>query len=184
MEDLNRDDFARKFGSFLDRYQIPVRSAARAIGCSEMTMNRLLGNSEPLTLPTDEMLKQAGCMIALGHIRYSKLSRAEKQKLSETVGTAVGGSVGFVAITSAVSGLGTVGGLSAAGISSGLATMGGVVGGGMAAGVAVAATLPIAIGGVGFGIGKVAKQLMDQRALNATYLDPTWEILSREAQLN
>jgi hypothetical protein len=176
MEDLNRDGFVREFGDFLDRHQISALSAAKAIGCSEMTMNRLLGNIEPSTLPTDEMLKQAGCMMALNYTRYSKLSRAEKRQLSETIGTVVGGSLGFAAITTTISGSG-VAGLSAAGISSGLASMGGIIGGGMAAGVAVAATLPIAIGGAGFGIVKVAKYLRVQKSLKSTHLDSNWEIM-------
>jgi hypothetical protein len=176
MEDLSRDSFAQKFGNFLDCHQISALSVAKAIGCSEVTMNRLLGNIEPSTLPTDEMLKQAGCMMALGYIRYSKLSRAEKKKLSDAVGTVAGGSIGFLAITSAISFSG-VSGLSAAGISSGLAAMGGVIGGGMAAGVTVAAALPIACGGVGLGIVKVTKHLREKKKLNATQLDSVWEIV-------
>lgn len=182
MKELNRNNFAAKFGSFLDRFKIPARSAAAAIGCSEATMNRLLGREvhrllKKSSLPTDEMLRQAGMMMAIGYIRYSKLSRAEKQKISETIGTLVGGTVGLASISTTIAGLGSVAGLSAAGITSGLAAMGGVVGGGMVVGVAVAAVIPVAVGAVGFGVGTGIKQAWKQVALNSTNFNADWEMV-------
>lgn len=184
MKELNRDNFAAKFGSFLDGFKIPVRSAAAAIGCSEATMNRLLGKEvhrllKKPSLPTDEMLKQAGMIMAIGYIRYSKLSRAEKQKISETIGTVVGGTVGLASISTAIAGLGSVAGLSAAGITSGLAAMGGIVGGGMAAGVVVAAVIPAVVGAVGFGLGTGVKQVWKQTALSSTNFNAYWEMVDK-----
>jgi len=123
---MNRQNFAPIVKAFLEKNALSVRKTARAIGCSEPTLNRLL---EQKTFPSDEMLRQAGTMIEIGFSRFSKLSRAEKEKISEIIGTGGGGAVGFASITATVGVVG--GGLSAAGISSGLATLGGLVLGGM-----------------------------------------------------
>ena len=180
MKALNRDNFASVFGKFLNQSQIPARSAAAAIGCSEATMNRLLGkalysrSSKP-SLPTDETLKQAGTMMVIGYERYAKLSKADRAKVSEAIGTVAGGGIGFAAISSAIASLGSVAGLSAAGITSGLAAMGGFLGGGMAMGVAVAAAIPLTVGAVGLGVGAGVQHMMKENALNATKFDSKWE---------
>jgi hypothetical protein len=185
MEEFNRANFASVFGAYLDQYQLPIRSVAAAIGCSEPTMNRLLGREvHPLlnkpSLPTDEMLRQAGVMMTIGYIPYSRLSKAEKARVSETIGTVVGGSVGFATIGTAVAGFGSVAGVSAAGISSGLAAMGGIIGGGMLAGVAVAAAIPVAVGTAGLGVGKGIKHVRKQISLNSSNFDPKWEMVVEE----
>lgn len=174
-ENLNQSNFARVFGNFLKQSKISIRSSARAIGCSEATMSRLLGNMEPWTFPTDELLKQAAIMMVLGYPKYSKLSKAEKRGMSEEIGMVVGGGVGFATITSVVSGFGAVAGLSAAGITSGLAAMGGLLGGGMMAGIAVAAALPVAAGAAGLGATMGVKHIISEYSLNSAHVDPTWE---------
>lgn len=182
MQEIDRKNFASKFGAFLKKFKIPARSAAAAIGCSEATMNRLLRKEvhhllKKPSLPTDEMLKQGGAMMAIGYIRYSKLSKAEKRKISESIGGLAGGVVGLGSITSVVAGLGAVAGLSGAGISSGLAAMGGIVGGGMAMGVAVAAVIPVAVGAVGVGVGVGINKVLRQTSLNSTNFDTHWEMV-------
>src|SRR5207248_9157924 len=127
------------------------------IGCSAPTLSRLLAGE---TLPSDEMLRQSAIMMELGFRRFPKLSKAEREKLSETLGTVGGGTLGFASITATVSTLGTVTGLSAAGISSGLTALGGVVSGGMAAGVVVAAAIPAAAAAAGYGSIKGVKALI------------------------
>jgi hypothetical protein len=177
-ENLNRFNFARVFGDFLKEGEINIRSAAKAIGCSEPTMSRLLRNMEQRTFPTDEMLKQVGIMMVLSYSKYSKLSKAEKSKISEGIGTVIGGGIGFATIASTVSGFGAVAGLSAAGISSGLAAMGGLLGGGMMTGVAVAAAIPVAVGAAGLGAGMGIKYLICEHFLDKTEIDPNWEMPS------
>ena len=115
-------------------------------------------------------------MMELGFKRFSKLSRAEREKLSGALGTVGGGTIGFASITATVSSLGTVTGLSAAGISSGLTALGGFVSGGMAAGVAVAAAIPAAAAVVGYGIIKGIKGLIRWHKLNKKERDSAWEI--------
>ena len=93
---------------------------AKVVGCSKYTIQRLLQNE---SFPTSEMIKQAGLIIEIGYKRYSKLSKCEKEKFSETIGTVSGSGLGFASITAVVSTLGTAG-LSGAGIMSGLAAAG------------------------------------------------------------
>lgn len=172
MEEINRDNFRVLMSAFIEREEITVRKAAKAITCSEMTLNRIIGRK---TLPSDEMLRQGGIMMGLGFKRYSKLSKAEKEKISEAIGTIGGGILGFGTITAVVSSLG-IAGLSAAGIASGLAVLGGIIGGGMAAGVTVAAAIPIAIGALGYGIIKGVKAILEEYNLDQENYDPFWEM--------
>src|SRR5207248_4251364 len=115
---------------------------------------------------TAKFMKQTGIIIAIGMEKYEKLSNAEKEHISEMIGTGGATVFGFGGITAAVSASGTVAGLSATGISSGLAAIGSLVGGGMAAGVAVAAAIPIAAEAAGYGIIKGVRFLFSRRELN------------------
>lgn len=170
-EEINRDNFGVLMSALIEREDITVRKAAKALTCSEMNLNRIIGRK---TLPSDEMLRQGGIMMELGFQRYSKLSKAEKEKISEAIGTVGGGVLGFGSITAVVSTLGFAG-LSAAGISSGLAVLGGIVGGGMAIGITVAAAIPIAAAALGYGIIKGVKALCEKYALDQEKYDPFWE---------
>lgn len=171
-EEITRDNFRVFVSAFIEQEGITVRKAAKAITCSEMTLNRVIGGK---TVPSDEMLRQGGVMMELGFNRYSKLSKAEKEKISEAIGTVGGGVLGFGAITASVSSLGFAG-LSAAGITSGLAALGGIVGGGMLVGISVAAAIPIAAGALGYGIIKGVKAFFETQALNQEKYDPFWEM--------
>jgi len=119
---------------------------------------------------------QIGILIGIGFQNYSKLSNAEKEKISEAIGAAGGGVLGFGSIAAAVGASGAVAGLSAAGISSGLAAIGTIVGGGMMAGVAVAAGFPLAAGALGYGVIKGVKYFFSKAELNKDEIDPQWEI--------
>jgi transcriptional regulator with XRE-family HTH domain len=88
MNELNRDNFAPMLNAFLKENALSQRRVATTIGCSEPTLNRLLSRE---TLPSDEMLKQSGVLIDIGFTRYSKLSKAEKEKISEAIGAVGGG---------------------------------------------------------------------------------------------
>jgi hypothetical protein len=175
MNELNRNNFRVLLAAFTEKNELPVRRIARAIKCSEATLERLLIAA---TQPSDEMLRQGAFLIELGFDRYSRLSSAEREKLSAALGTIGGGAIGFGSVTAAVGAMGSVAGLSAAGISSGLAAMGALVGGGMAVGVAVAAAIPIAAAGIGYGIIRAVKYFVSEAQLDARAHDPRWELAS------
>jgi hypothetical protein len=171
MNNLNSSNFRVLFAAFIEKKNLTIRQAASVLGCSEATASRLLVGT---TLPSDEMLRQVALWIELDD-RYLKLSVAEREKLSDAIGTIGGSGVGFAAVTTVVGGMGSVIGLSAAGISSGLAAMGAIVGGGMAVGVAVVAAIPIAFAGLGWGVVQAAKHIANEHQLNAKDFDLKWE---------
>ena len=173
MNQLKRDNCGLLLAKFIKENDLDVRRVAKAIGCSAATLNRILTFR---SLPSDEMMKQAGIIIELGFVSYSKLSSTQKEHISEAIGTVGGGILGFGSISAAISSLGAVSGLSAAGIASGLSTLGAIIGGGMVAGVVVVAALPIAAGATGYGIIKGVKYLANEWQLNVTEFDERWEI--------
>lgn len=177
MNEINQENFAALLSTFIGQNFLSVRRVASVLNCSEATLARLLART---TLPTDEMLRQSALLIEIGFARYRKLSKAEREKLSESLASVGGGTVGFASVTAVVSALGSVGGLSAAGIVSGLAAMGSIVGGGMMAGVAIAAAMPMAAAGAGYGIVCAAKNFAAKRRLNQETLDAYWEIFPPE----
>ncbi|MHB9149121.1 MAG: hypothetical protein ACYC33_03390 [Thermoleophilia bacterium] len=159
--------------AFIKRSDSTVRQIAKAIGCSDPTLKRVLAGK---TLPSDDLMRQGGIMFELGFERYSKLSASERGTLSEKIGAAGGGVVGFAAITGAIEAAGITG-VSAVGISTGLAALGGIVGGGMVAGVLVVAAIPLAGGALGYGVIKGVKYLVSEVYLNSTDIDDRWEIM-------
>ncbi len=173
MNQLTPDNSRLLLAAFIEENDLNVRQVAKTIGCTEATLIRILAAR---SLPSDEMIKQIGIMIELGFVSYSKLSNAQKERISESIGTVSSGVFGFASITAVVSSLG-VSGLSAAGITSGLATLGAVVSGGMAAGIMVAAAIPIAAGATGYAIIKGVKYLASEWQLNVTDIDEHWETI-------
>ncbi len=181
MDSISRENFVDLLGVFIEENKLSTKKVAKAIGCSEMTLTRLILGK---TLPTDEMLKQTGLMMGIGFKKYSKLSEAEKEKISEMMGTVGGGVVGFASITAAISVLGTTAGLSAAGITSGLAALGAVAGGGMVAGVTVAAAIPIATGVAGYGLIKLIKGGAGELQVNMKNINKKWEMTIEEEPMD
>lgn len=177
MDSINRENFKDLLGSFMEENKLSVKKVAKVIGCSEMTLTRLILEK---TLPSDEMLKQVGIMLGLGFKKYSKLTDAEKEKISEMMGTLGGGALGFASITAAVGVLGSTAGLSAAGITSGLAALGTLAGGGMIAGVTVAAAIPIATGIAGYGLVKLIKGGTGELVVNMKNINSKWEVLKED----
>lgn len=173
MGNMTRENFNIFMAEFVGSNKHTKKMVAKAIGCSEMTVKRLIAG---ISYPTDEMLKQSGIMFELGLKRYSKLTQSEKERISESIGTIGAGILGFGSISAAISSLG-VAGLSAAGITSGLGALGTIVGGGMVAGVTVAATIPIAAGLAGYGIIKLIKASFGEIAVNQKDVDSMWEII-------
>lgn len=170
---LDRENCRLLLAALIEKEDLKVKRVAKAIGCSESTLARLLSRK---TLPSDAMLKQVGILVELGFDHYSRLSEAEKEKISDTIGTAGGGALGFAAITAAIGALGSVSGLSAAGITSGLAALGTIVGGGMIAGVSVAAAIPLAGSVLGYSLIKTIKHFVGESELRKEELDSRWEI--------
>ncbi len=173
MNQYKRENCGSLLAKFIKENDLDVRRVAKAIGCSEATLNRILTTQ---SLPSDEMMKQVGIIMELGFNSYSKLSNAQKEHITEAIGTVSGGVLGFTSISAAIGTLGTVSGLSAAGITSGLSTLGIIVGGGMVGGVIVAAAIPIVAGATGYGIIKGVKYLANEWQLNVTEFDERWEI--------
>lgn len=171
--DITPENYRLLLAAFIEKEGLTVPSIARAIGCRHATLGRLLGGT---TLPTAEFMKQTGILLGIGFEKYSKLTEAQKEKISDAIGAAGGGAIGFGSIAAAISASGTVAGLSAAGITSGLAAIGGIVGGGMVAGVAIAAAIPLAAGALGYGIIQGIKFFFEESELNRTEVDPRWEI--------
>jgi len=120
-------------------------------------------------------MRQAGIMFGIGFLNYSKLSEAQKEKISEAIGVAGGGAIGFGSIAAAISASGAVAGLSAAGITSGLASIGAIVGGGMVAGVTIAAAIPLVAGAIGYAIIIGVKHFFSEAEMKKTELDSLWE---------
>lgn len=172
MDKLNRSNFGYTLTQLTKAQKVTEKQIAKAIGCSYKTIERLTGGK---SYPSDEMIKQGGTMILLGYERYSKLSSAEKEKISEKIGTIGGGVLGFGSITAVVSSLGFAG-LSAAGVTSGLAALGAIIGGGMVAGITVAAAIPVSAAAVGYGAIKGIKALVTHYKFSQEGLDPIWEL--------
>ena len=177
MENINQIDknnLTNLLAGFIEKNNLEIKEVAKEINCSISTIKRLIAQE---TLPTERMIKQVGIMISIGFEKYKKLSKSEKEKISETIGVVSGGALGFGVITAAVSAAGSVAGLSAAGITSGLAAIGAVVGGGMAAGIFVACGIPFAGVSIGYGIVKGIKMLIKKHKLNNNDIDNAWEEL-------
>ena len=141
---------------------------AKAIGYPEKETFRItVGRS----LLSDEMLNQVGILVAVGFANYEKLSKVQKEKISEAIGAVGGGALGFAAIGVAIAGLaGNAAG--GAAIVARLAGLGGFVGQGLFAGVCVATAFPVAAGVAGFGVVKGVKHLVQNRKLKAKGIDP------------
>jgi len=171
MDSITRENCRLFLAVFIEDNDTNTRRLAKSIGCPEPTLTRIISG---VTVPSGEMLKQTGLLLELGLQKYEKLSDAEKETLSETLGTIGGGVLGFGAITTAINSLGLAG-LSAAGVTSGLAALGALVGGGMVAGVSVAAAIPLAVGGTGYAIIRAVKYFVGERQLDKVALAPKWE---------
>tara|TARA_B100001971_G_scaffold197042_1_gene205389 strand:- start:8081 stop:8614 length:534 start_codon:yes stop_codon:yes gene_type:complete len=170
--EFNEDNTRLLLAAFIEKNKLDADHVARAIGCRKSTLIRILAGD---SVPTEEFIKQAAILLAIGFEKYEKLTEKEKENIAEGIGAAGGGVVGFAAIAAAISASGSVAGLSAAGITSGLAAMGGIVSGGMAVGVAVAAAIPLAVGALGYGIISGVRFLFSEMERANEEFDERWE---------
>ena len=60
MESIDRNNCSVFLAAFIEQNKLSVRKVAKAITCSEITLNRIIAGK---TLPSDEMLRQSGIMI-------------------------------------------------------------------------------------------------------------------------
>jgi len=176
VEEFNRENMRVPLAAFIEEYELNTRLVAKAIGCSEATIIRLLAAS---TLPTDKMMREVALMFQAGFARYAGLTKAERRRLWRSAEKkVVGGSVagGVFAIPDVINAFGRTPGLSSPGIASGLKDMSG--GNGMVRGIQVAAVVPIIAGTLGYGVLKGVEYFASESQLNAKKLNPEWEILN------
>ena len=171
-EELTPENCRLLLAAYMEKNDVDASRIAKAIGCRHASLGRILSGK---SLPSDNFLAQVGILIGIGIEKYLKLSKAEKEKITEAIGAAGAGAFGFSGIAAAIGASGTTVGLSATGISSGLAAIGTTVGGGMVAGVTMLAAVPLAAGAAGFGIIKGVKFFFSEAELNKLDVDDRWE---------
>lgn len=170
-ERITQDNFRSYLYEFIVKSYLDPTKVAKRLKMSPSTWNRLLKGE---SCPTEKTLKSCGLMFGMGFEKFSKLSKAEEETLSEKIGTLGSGAVGLASIKAVIAASGSAG-LSAAGITSGLAALGGIVGGGMAAGVITAALIPVAAGISGFCLIKLIKYGITRMDRFKDKLDPRFE---------
>lgn len=168
---VTKENLHLLLATFIENEKLSQKDVAKVIGCAVSVISRVLKKE---TLPSENLLKRCHTMFEIGYKKYKKLSNAEKEKISEIIGTVGSGGLGVGASISAISSLG-ISGLSAAGMTSGLATLGAIAGGGMATGIVVVTVIPIIAGLAGFGLIKCIKYICSNRKLNAKEINPFWE---------
>ena len=148
------------------------RELAEVIGVAESTIYRL---EKKETLPSEDFMLRLSALVAIGDAKYSKMTEADKEKVSEYIGAAGGITAGVGGAIGAISVSGTVAGLSAAGITSGLAALGGS----MLGGIAVVAVVPVVAGAAGYGLVKGIKAICMANKLACKEVDGHWEIVPK-----
>lgn len=179
-ERLTKENCSAKLKLIIDNLGISRRELARIIGVSESTIRRLSAGSKDKgsTQPTDEFMNRLQGLCAIGAAKYDKLSAAEKEKVSELIGTGGGVVAGVGGSIAAIGAAGAVSGFSAAGITSGLAAIGG---GAMLTGIGVVAAVPVATGLLGYGLVKGIKAICEANNLSCTEVNKKWEIRRKDA---
>jgi DNA-binding XRE family transcriptional regulator len=146
------------------------RDLAAGIGVAESTIYRL---EKKRTSPRADFMLRLSGLVAIGYAKYSKMSDAEKEQVSQYIDAAGGFAVGVGGAIGAISASGAIAGFSAAGITSGLAALGGS----MLGGLAVVATIPVAAGAAGYSLVKGIKAICTANRLRCREVDDHWEIV-------
>jgi len=175
LEEITQENCGKKLKMVRDLTGISRRDLAATLGVSESTVFRI---ETKKTLPTKDFMLRLGGLCALGYARYSKMSKKEKETVSEYIGAGGGVATGIGGAIGAISASGSIAGLSAAGITSGLATLGG---GTMLGGIIVVGAIPIAVGAAGYGLVKGIKAICEANKLSCKEVNKRFEI-SREPQ--
>jgi DNA-binding transcriptional regulator YiaG len=174
-EPVTKENCGEKLRLIRELLHMSRRELARIIGVSESTLRRLEDGS---TLPTDEFINRLQALCVIGAEKYPKLSTAEKEKISEVVGTVGGTVAGVGGSIAAIGAAGAVSGFSAAGITSGLAAIGG---GAMLTGIGVVAVIPVLTGLAGYGLIKGIKAICEANKLSCNEVNEKWEIRRKES---
>lgn len=175
MQEFSRESLRVLLAAFIEQHDLMTRRVAKAIGCSDATIIRLLAAK---TLPSDEMMQEVALMVQAGFDRYARMTKPERRLLSKKMErSVVGGSVvgGFAAIPDVVGAFGKQG-LSGPGIASGLKKMSG--GNGMVGGIQAAAAIPILAGALGYVVIVGVNYFASERQLDVTDMNPRWEIIN------
>lgn len=174
MEDITEENCGEKLKLIRRVSGMTQRDLATVLGVSESTIKRLETGS---TKPTRDFMLMLAALSVIGKEKYSKMSDAEKEKVSEILGSAGSAVTGIGASIAAISSSGAVAGLSAAGITSGLAAIGG---GTMLGGIAVIAFVPLAAGAAGYGLVKAIKKICEMNRLNCKEINGRYEITPKD----
>ncbi|MBW8002721.1 MAG: helix-turn-helix transcriptional regulator [Planctomycetes bacterium] len=176
-EEITKENCGEKLKLIRMILEISRRELAKTLGVRESTIGRL---ERKKTLPSQDFMSKLQGLQLVGYATFRKLSKTDKEKISEFIGTGAGVAGGVGASVAAVSVAGSVGGLSASGITSGLAA----VGGSMLGGIITAAFLPIAVGALGYGAIKGVKKICEANNLSCKKLDNRWEITKEDHKEN
>jgi len=175
LEPITKDNCGDKLWLVRKVSGLSRRELAKILGVKESTIGRLENKK---TLPSQDFLNRLQGLQVVGYATFKRLSEADKEKISEFIGTGAGVAGGVAASVAMISTAGSVGGLSAAGITSGLA----VIGGSMLGGIVAAALIPVAAGALGYGAIKGIKKICESNKLSCKELDGRWEIRRKNAQ--
>lgn len=172
LEPLTSENCGEKLLLVREVSNLTRRELAQVIGCSESTLSRI---ERGVSVPTKDFLARLIALVTIGYYKYSQLTEADKEKISETLGTSGGVLAGVGGAIAAISASGVVPGLSAAGITSGLAA----IGGSMLGGLAVVAVIPVATAAAGYGLVKGIKAICESNRLSCTAIDDKYEIRAK-----
>ncbi len=172
LEPITRENCGTKLKLVREVSGLSRKDLAEVIGVAESTIYRL---EKRHTLPSASFMLRLSGLVAIGYAKYSKMSEADKEKVSEYIGAVGGVTAGIGGAIGAISVSGAVAGLSAAGITSGLAALGGT----MLGGLAVVATIPMAAGAAGYGLVWGIKQICKANTLACKEVDGHWEIVPK-----
>lgn len=173
LEPITKDNCGNKLRLVRKVSGLSRRKLAETLGVKESTIGRLENKK---TLPSQDFLNRLQGLQVVGYATFKRLSEADKEKISEFIGTGAGVAGGVAASVAMISTAGSVGGLSAAGITSGLAA----IGGSMLGGIVAVALIPLAAGALGYGAIKGIKKICESNKLSCKEFDDRWEIGRKE----
>lgn len=172
MDKVTRGNYNELMVIFLQDSKVSLRQVAKAIGCTEITLNRLIAK---ITVPSDEMLRQTGIMLELGYKSYAKLAEYERKNIMESIGIFGGVALGFGMMTGFITDL-TYGGVSSESLISGLEELGALFGSDILIGMGIAVSVIALTGITGYGIAKALKTGITNAKSNKNRIDERWEM--------
>ncbi|MCX5634030.1 MAG: helix-turn-helix transcriptional regulator [Phycisphaerae bacterium] len=169
-EEVTKENCGEKLNLIRKKLCISRKELAKTLGVRESTIGRL---ERIDTHPSQDFMRRLHGLQLVGYAAFKKLSDADKEKISEFIGTGAGVAGGVAGSIAAISAAGSIGGLSAAGITSGLAAIGGSMLGGI---IVTGLIIPLAAGAIGLGAIKGIKKICEANNLSCEEFDDHWEI--------